>query len=791
MWPLLIILFIGSTTLVVGYVGCFSIVQSSHLSTAPVVWLGTEAALSIIRMVFWALNPSRDDADPMKFCFDLAEHPPLPTCNRFSDEIDQEKDLPVVRGSKFLRNITSYAGPINRFDDAGISLYYTLTRKDPSKNINSLSGNHAGHADRKLYITLFDYKEGTTRVFFQDKDKHKDEDKLVNYLYLADPLAVDMTSDILETKLRKKIDLDEDSIMGNQYWRDKLILHYNSILDSLQKKDKEGQKKAEVTNDWTLLIDGKGVQHEPEPYVENDRPEHNDGCKADLAYINHGRLERKTMLPMFEKRGQWIMIHMSQVRKNTEEELTKLVDVSKITKTDVEEIQIMFLDELKEMVCMLIVESQVWEFNLLKKHQVMMATIQEEVEEGNWVLKDLQKDWLRNMRRRHFKERESMHKRLKHQKDQFWSDLIMTGVSKIGLDKAWTNQRFHKLVDYIDKEWEGTHIKDYTDFSIPETLESHQKRLISSLDDHMRTMKTRIRNSKVLKVLKAYRENMRYRLFNEWEDMKDRIKQKIVPWDDQFSRSENIAHFQLTRQQTVTMDPQWIQKDGEAAISHALKRNKNVLKVDFQIFDQKNALENAILFTHKMPSLTTIAISNWSSIKLAKASDGQYPFLLFRALEKALQQNKNIVSMNTPVNELPPIIQTALQSNIDSVKSSGKTSISFEGSDADRLTKKGKVWIRFHGTNGGLKLKFYHHTGHHGSILKITEESKGDLHLDIPIPTLAKVEDIRLEPDCHFTPGASNTLSIVTEPSCFYNISNIELLDSQDFPYDYAPPTMS
>jgi hypothetical protein len=206
---------------------------------------------------------------------------------------------------------------------------------------------------------------------------------------------------------------------------------------------------------------------------------------------------------------------------------------------------------------------------------------------------------------------------------------------------------------------------------------------------------------------------MKYQLFNELEDMEDRIKQKIYPWDDGFSRSENIAHFQLTRQQTVTVDPQWIQKDGETAISHALKRNKNVLKVDFQTFDQKNAIERAILFTHKMPSLTTIAISNWPSVKPEKVSHGQYSSSLLKALEKALHQNQNIVSMNTPVNGLPPNIQNALWSNINAVKSSGKTSISFEGSDGDRLTKNGKVWIRFHGqTNGGLKLKFRHYTGH-------------------------------------------------------------------------------
>ncbi|KIM86574.1 hypothetical protein PILCRDRAFT_4498 [Piloderma croceum F 1598] len=130
-WPLLIILFISSSALVVGYVGCFSIVQSSQRPTAPVVWLGTEAALSLVRVVFWAWNPAQDDAEPMKFCFDLDPFPPLPTCNRSSDHIDYQKDLPVVRSSKFLRSITAYAGPIDRFDNPDISLYYTLTRKEP------------------------------------------------------------------------------------------------------------------------------------------------------------------------------------------------------------------------------------------------------------------------------------------------------------------------------------------------------------------------------------------------------------------------------------------------------------------------------------------------------------------------------------------------------------------------------------------------------------------------------------------------------------------------------------
>ena len=52
-WPLLFLLLIGLVGSVVGYIGCFSVVQVSCLCL--------EVELSVIRLAIWAWNPTGDD----------------------------------------------------------------------------------------------------------------------------------------------------------------------------------------------------------------------------------------------------------------------------------------------------------------------------------------------------------------------------------------------------------------------------------------------------------------------------------------------------------------------------------------------------------------------------------------------------------------------------------------------------------------------------------------------------------------------------------------------------------
>ena len=90
-WPLLCLLLIGLIASVVGYVGCFSIVQNSASTFGPVSWLCLEVGLSILRLAIWAWNPTTHDAPPLEIIFDLDKYEPFPTCNKDNAEILEYK----------------------------------------------------------------------------------------------------------------------------------------------------------------------------------------------------------------------------------------------------------------------------------------------------------------------------------------------------------------------------------------------------------------------------------------------------------------------------------------------------------------------------------------------------------------------------------------------------------------------------------------------------------------------------------------------------------------------------
>ncbi|RXW12814.1 hypothetical protein EST38_g13041 [Candolleomyces aberdarensis] len=64
LWVCQAFLLIGLGLTIVGYIGCFSVVQSSPRtdSQGPLIWLVCEALLAVLRTVLWASNPSWDDA---------------------------------------------------------------------------------------------------------------------------------------------------------------------------------------------------------------------------------------------------------------------------------------------------------------------------------------------------------------------------------------------------------------------------------------------------------------------------------------------------------------------------------------------------------------------------------------------------------------------------------------------------------------------------------------------------------------------------------------------------------
>ena len=78
-------------------------------------------------MYIWSLNPQSDDAPPLEFILALDNEPPLPTCNKYIEYVDEDKVLPLTRASQFLDSVTSFAGLVDRFDHPDRTLYYALT----------------------------------------------------------------------------------------------------------------------------------------------------------------------------------------------------------------------------------------------------------------------------------------------------------------------------------------------------------------------------------------------------------------------------------------------------------------------------------------------------------------------------------------------------------------------------------------------------------------------------------------------------------------------------------------
>ena len=171
-WPLLFLLLISLLASLVGYVGCFSIVQNSASSLGPVSWLCLENGLLVVRLAIWAWNPTGDNAPPLEI--NLEKYEPPPTCNENNAEILKYRVLPLIRARDFLKSITSFVGLIKLFGNPDLSLYYTLTRNWDNKPENSEneSENLENHklGELPLYITVFDDKERTTRVYTRDDE---------------------------------------------------------------------------------------------------------------------------------------------------------------------------------------------------------------------------------------------------------------------------------------------------------------------------------------------------------------------------------------------------------------------------------------------------------------------------------------------------------------------------------------------------------------------------------------------------------------------------------------------
>jgi hypothetical protein len=247
--------------------------------------------------------------------------------------------------------ITSFAGLVERFTHPDLTLYYTLTRKqstiDPEHWHDPICRQYSDQPGRRvLYITLFDHKERTTRVYTRDGTTER------FYSTKSDVPLIDLRHGLLETKLDEEIISKDDLIAGDPEIQSLLLKHYQSIMDQIHftvGKTHDTTTTSPlppaytIENKWTMrAADAVGARERSrreetvkqgsgrtwESTVERGRRMEVDGSpptlERDRLYLDHGRIEERQQ-SLDPARGRWIEMYMDfWTRDRLESETTAM-----------------------------------------------------------------------------------------------------------------------------------------------------------------------------------------------------------------------------------------------------------------------------------------------------------------------------------------------------------------------------------------------------------------------------------------------------------------------------------
>jgi hypothetical protein len=381
-WLLLCLLLMGLVASVVGYVGCFTVVQNSASTSGTVSWLCLEVGLSVMRLAIWAWNPTREGAPPLGIILELEKREPLPTCNKDNEEILEYKVLPLTRARDFLKIITSYAGLIEPFSNPDISLYYTWTRKRPSKEPeNAIKTEEQKLIERTLYITVFDHKERTTRVYTRDKEGD------AIYSTKSDAPFVDVDHHLLEVEIDAKIDAEGDPVCSDSNILDSLRKHHRSITDHIHYRLGAANvaKTYVIKNNWTMKVK-PASEDTINAFQDGERDDKKGSEEEQLAskYFTHSSIERERQL-LDEKRVKWIARRMEMITKETKERFQGEMGVEhrvngqavekKPTTKSLEQMEEMLRLGQYMMELLLVCEVREWEHVFLKKFKAFLVEV--------------------------------------------------------------------------------------------------------------------------------------------------------------------------------------------------------------------------------------------------------------------------------------------------------------------------------------------------------------------------------------------------------------------------------
>ena len=585
-WPLLFLLLIGLLASLVGYVGCFSIVQNSASSLGPVSWLCLEVGLSLVRLAIWAWNPTRDDAPPLEINFELDKYEPLPTCNKCDEEILRSKVLPLTRARDFLKSITSFVGLIKPFSNPDLSLYYTLTRHRQFKDsgLTWIKDNRPWDVERHkpgertLYITVFDHKERTTRVYTRDDEVE------TFYSTKSDAPLVDVGHFILEVEINAEIDPKGDPVCSDNNNLDSLRKHHRSILEHIQDRLGAGDvtKTYAIKNSWTMKAENtistlhrlrEGISDEA---VVKGREEEQTEESLASDYFMHSSIEWQRRL-LDEKRVKWIARRMEVITDETKERFQgekgveyrvnkQAAEKKPETKTP-EEVKEMLSWEQYYMELLLVYEVRKWEELFWDKFKAFLH------QNGNDRVEEkerLTREWRANYWRR---LNPQMHAALKRMADVDVDDM----------------KHKDEFLEILGEQWTLS------------TSQIFNNRSLMSLSTLRRWMRD-----------KDIDEEMRLRLENEIEDTKFRLKHgSDLGLFDQFWDDDLLFDCRYSRSKWL----KFIQVEDSTApleiYSHALKGNKNIIHITFR--DMKYDFD-VYQFLCDLPWVTSITLDSYATI---------------------------------------------------------------------------------------------------------------------------------------------------------------------------------
>ena len=760
-WTFLVLLFVGIIASVVGYVGCFSAVQGSGSSKEALIWLCLEAGLSIIRIVLWAINPEGDDAPPLEFKFKLDEHPPLPTCCKSADEIEESKVLPLVRATDFLQEITSYTGPLPQFSRPSLTLYYTLTRRF-HVTPDSFS------SERVLYITIFDHTERTTRVYSERVQDGNTTPQ--SYFYSADSVAIDLHHGIVTTMIGGEIQPKDDPIAGDSTLRPALTDHYHSILDRVNSRIKF-QSSDTLENNWTLQL--REAESLTQKGTRKDgSAEDGEGSldwERDNMYLGHGAQERKVrdLIPV---RGKWVEDYTDWLHQTIDGDLALLKEVyhNEVEKYELEVVELLLIQEWAEMEMMLVDEVHAWKEKLREHRPDVLKWFVSNGGLDQARRAELEKRWRADLWEQ-LDGRSAMADRMAAAESRFLQRV--TNAGKKGADETQLKDAWTKLTSNIRDAWGSlfNNIESTAIASPPPPSPGHD-RLKKALDSYREDLEYRMQEHDVDEtVRRRCRERIRkrdIRLESEVQDVDERLANGLEHCHQFWSGSKLVD---LTHS-----DSKWlrivISRDGAI---RALSRNKHVILIE--VYARSASSSDITEFF--------AAIRNTTSCTSIFGVGGSIP---------GIELPPNILSISHHYGQLSSEHENTLALNRSQLDK--RTTIEFSdiyvtGRDLTPVRSGSSFTLRFFGPSSDyLTLRLIHRSAKAEQFLQVV--SSAFTH-PIPQSDSYVLEDIRIMPQdatsssgLTFEPGTRNTLAFTC--GLWEYFRDIELLDKDGFPYRSA-----